>query len=85
MTNLNQTQQDIINYFSLWAPSESGEITINNPAKYWFKMNRRDCQVECGSPYDFDAAFDGLIEEGTLEMKETVRRSGRFYTYFIIS
>ena len=76
---LSDTQQSIINYFQLWAPSES------SPDRYWFRKTREQCRRELGAPYNFDASWDRLRAEKVLVEREKQTRSGLINIYFEVN
>jgi hypothetical protein len=79
---LSDTQQSIINYLQLWAPSESSPLTSFEPDRYWFRKTREQCRRELGAPYDFDASWSRLQSEKVLIEREKQTRSGLINIYF---
>ena len=69
----------IINYFKLNTPD-----TRDGQDCYWFRKTREQCERNIGSPYDFDEAFDGLIADELLVMREKQTRSGLINIYFTL-
>ena len=74
------TDTAIINYFKLNTPD-----TPDGQDRYWFRKTRERCRQYIGAPYNFDRAFDRLIADELLVMREKQARSGLINIYFTLA